>query len=471
MAGGIIQLVAIGIQDIQLICDPQITLFKVVYKRHTNFSVEPITQRFTEKPDFGKKVTCLISKKGDLMSNTTLVVKLPKINVKTEFAWIKKIGYGLIKNIDIEINGEIIDRHYGHFLNIWFELTTDNKNENFNEMIGNVPDLYTFSQTKNEYTLYIPLQFWFCNSPHLSIPLIALQFSDVKIHLEVNELDFCHLVAPTNFIYVEDDIVTFKKYEYIEQIINNELSAGIFIDYDITEKKLFYSRITQNQFKSLQVDDCCLCDDERICMMFDKCNKEFLINGKTSSVMPKFNQKNTYYCKEKLRDISLVDCYLIVDYIFIDSDERCKFVNSKNDYIIETLSFSGDITLNSPNKTVSIDFQQPSKLLIWTTQYNYLLEKYNNDLFNYTDSYKYIYTPEHYIQVGKSIVKQENILFDKEDRLSYRESTYFDTVQPYQYFEYPPSNGVNLYSFSLFPNKLSPSGSANLSQIGFIDIK
>jgi hypothetical protein len=472
MAGGIIQLVAIGIQDIEIICNPQITLFKVVYRRHTNFSIEPIIQRFTEKPDFGKKVTCLISRKGDLMSNTTLVIKLPKINVKTEFAWIKKIGYGLIKNIDIEINNELIDRHYGHFLNIWFELTTDNKNSHFNEMIGNVPELYNFSQTKDEYILYIPLQFWFCKSPHLSIPLIALQFSDVKIHLEINEFDFCHLSVPTNFIFIEDDIVTFEKYEYIEQVVNNELAAGIFIDYDIIQKKLFYSRVTQNQFKSLQLDDCeCFCENDKIDILFDKCNKEFLINGKKSSVMPKFNQKNTYYCKEKLRDISLVDCYLIIDYIYIDSDERCKFVNSKNDYVIETLSFSRDLTINSPNKIISIDFQQPSKLLFWTTQYNYLLEKYNNDLFNYTDSYKYFYTPKHYFQIGKSLVNQENILFDKEDRLSYRDSLYFNNVQPYQYFEYPSSTGVNIYSFSLFPDELPPSGTANMTQIGFIDIK
>ena len=109
MGGGLIQLVAYGIQDIYISGDPQITFFKVVYKRHTNFSIEPIRQYFSTSLDFGKSSSCTIARHGDLITKMYLVVNLPFIpsfketdNIK-KFAWAKKIGYVIIKTIEIEI--------------------------------------------------------------------------------------------------------------------------------------------------------------------------------------------------------------------------------------------------------------------------------------------------------------------------------------------------------------------------------
>jgi hypothetical protein len=106
MTGGLMQLVAYGEQDIFLTHDPQITFFKVVYRRHTNFSIEQIPQTFTHKPNFGKRVSCIVSKSGDLLGNMFLLVILPSIpqifntdgsiDNLTKFAWIRKIGFGII---------------------------------------------------------------------------------------------------------------------------------------------------------------------------------------------------------------------------------------------------------------------------------------------------------------------------------------------------------------------------------------
>src|SRR5579872_1248316 len=128
MPGGLIQLVAYGEEDLFLTSDPQITFFKILYRRHTNFSIEEIRQNFTHTPDFGKRLTCILSHAGDLISNTYLVVTLPSIpqflnsdgsiDTITKFAWARKIGYALIKTIDVEIGGQLIDRQYGEWLSI-----------------------------------------------------------------------------------------------------------------------------------------------------------------------------------------------------------------------------------------------------------------------------------------------------------------------------------------------------------------
>ena len=100
MTGGLIQLVAYGLEDLYLTSDPQITYFKVVYRRHTNFTIEQIPQYFINTPNFGKKSTCILSKNADLIGNATLVVTLPKIkkitDPKVKFAWVKRIGFAKI---------------------------------------------------------------------------------------------------------------------------------------------------------------------------------------------------------------------------------------------------------------------------------------------------------------------------------------------------------------------------------------
>src|SRR5271166_357030 len=146
MAGGLIQLVAYGNQDIFLTQDPQITFFKVVYRRHTNFSLEVIPQDFIHTPDFGKRVSCILSRNGDLIGKVYVAIQLPTIpqflddnqNVDQvfKFAWVRRIGYAIIKTVDIEIGGELIDRHYGDWLNIWHELTIP-KRMNLDIVLGN----------------------------------------------------------------------------------------------------------------------------------------------------------------------------------------------------------------------------------------------------------------------------------------------------------------------------------------------
>lgn len=139
--GGLMQLVAYGSQDIYLTGNPQITFFKVVYRRHTNFAIEAIEQVFNGNPTFGQKVTATISRNGDLINCVYLQVTFPALSVGSVYsptastpavsvAWTNSLGHALIKYVDIEIGGQRIDRHYGMWLELWDELTQTAEKQN-----------------------------------------------------------------------------------------------------------------------------------------------------------------------------------------------------------------------------------------------------------------------------------------------------------------------------------------------------
>ena len=189
------QLVAYGAQDIYLTGNPQITFFKVVYRRHTNFAVESIEQTFNGTADFNKRVTATISRNGDLIQQMYLEVTLPITTGSTDGSWTYGVGNALVSQAEIEIGGQLIDRQYGDWMNIWSELTIPaGKRDGYDNMVGNTVIAGVFDQygslTAQTTTkrLYVPLQFWFNRNPGLALPLIALQYHEVKLNLTIRPL-------------------------------------------------------------------------------------------------------------------------------------------------------------------------------------------------------------------------------------------------------------------------------------------
>ena len=170
MGGGLMQLVAYGAQDIYLTGNPQITFFKVVYRRHTNFAVESIEQTFNGSAELGKKFSCTISRNGDLLHRVYL-----EMDVKTSGTALA--GFQFIDYVELEIGGQCIDKHYGEWMAIWTSLTHDSDQLALLNLM--LPDA-AGSDTKT----YLPLQFWFCRNPGLALPLIALQYHEVKINVQ-----------------------------------------------------------------------------------------------------------------------------------------------------------------------------------------------------------------------------------------------------------------------------------------------
>ena len=192
MGGGLMQLVAYGAQDIYLTGNPQITFFKVVYRRHTNFAVESIEQTFNGNADFGKRVTATISRNGDLIQQMYLEVVLPESPGALNARWTYGVGNALIKQAEIEIGGQLIDRQYGDWMNIWTELTIpEGKRAGYDNMVGNKFTGNQIGAVDTQATavrLYVPFQFWFNRNPGLALPLIALQYHEVKLNIELREI-------------------------------------------------------------------------------------------------------------------------------------------------------------------------------------------------------------------------------------------------------------------------------------------
>ena len=183
MGGGLMQLVAYGAQDIYLTGNPQVTYFKVVYRRHTNFSMESIAQTFDGKADFGKKVSCTISRNGDLVTRMYVEIELETDASVGITDALYRHAHAYINTVEVEIGGQLIDKHYGEWLHIWSSLShCKDKKQQLQQLVD--VDGVTASNAR----VYIPLQFWFCRNPGLALPLIALQYHEVKINIEFQKL-------------------------------------------------------------------------------------------------------------------------------------------------------------------------------------------------------------------------------------------------------------------------------------------
>ena len=491
MGGGLMQLVAYGAQDVYLTGNPQITFWKVVYRRHTNFAMESIEQTFNGQVDFGRKVTCTISRNGDLIHRVYLQVTLPEVTVPERggeavtsvsndssntdadqcyFRWVNYIGHALIRSVEVEIGGQRIDKHYGDWLNIWNELTQEPGHQvGYDNMVGNNLLLTGAGLRKVEATtLYVPLQFWFCRNPGLALPLIALQYHEVRINMEFRNKEECYLV--------------------------NSQGSG--------------------------TGDCCV----------QNCS-----SGSANS---------NCICVPPLQYASL-----FVDYIYLDTDERRRFAQVSHEYLIEQLQFTGDESVTSTNVKVKLNFNHPCKELIWVVQRDDVSQNFKQ-WSNYTDdvdrdaNVESGYASESFplllgaganlnqaaaifggaaninvgemsaelgltqaqlrsalglswqtgpgavastsaatnfgttdagqgsdhaglgpVRAGRNPVIRAKLQLNGHDRFQERLGSYFNLVQPYQHHTNVPATGINVYSFALKPEEHQPSGTCNMSRI------
>jgi len=225
MGGGLMQLVAYGAQDAFLTGSPEITFFKVVYRRHTNFAMESIRQNFNGDVSWGNRSTVTISRNGDLISRCYIEATLPKTESDGDVDYCDSIGHKLIKDVELEIGGQLIDRHYAEWLEIWSELTLpEEKISGYADMVGK-KDFRTSNTTpKSGDTIFVPLQFFFCRNPGLALPLIALQYHEVKFSFNFESASNC--IKGTN----------------IPANIPAKISPALWVDYiylDTDERRRF----------------------------------------------------------------------------------------------------------------------------------------------------------------------------------------------------------------------------------------
>ena len=196
MGGGLMQLVAYGAQDIYLTGNPQITFFKVVYRRHTNFAVESIEQTYNGSAAKGSKISVTVSRNGDLLSSVYLVNKRGDTQTAAG-AW------GTVDNVEVEVGGQVIDKQYGHWMQVWTDLSLGGDKSDL------LDDSLEVTATGVNGVSYLPLQFWFCRNPGLALPLIALQYHEVKLNITFSN--------PTNGgLHANDSVSVWCDYVFLD---------------------------------------------------------------------------------------------------------------------------------------------------------------------------------------------------------------------------------------------------------------
>jgi len=248
MGGGLLQLVAYGAQDVYLTGNPQITFFKVVYRRHTNFAIEAIEQTSTGSNSLGSRVSFQITRNGDLIHRIYFYGELQ--TGSTAVALVPNVGHKLLKTIELEIGGQRIDKHYSEWLYIWNELSLPvGKRQGYNVMIGaNDRNISSRLDANSSYELYVPLEFWFCRNVGLALPLIALQYHEVKINIEYENASLLKDMTSTNYTYEEETQVktAIEVYTYVKNdALTGTLTlnkANLWVDYiflDTDERRRF----------------------------------------------------------------------------------------------------------------------------------------------------------------------------------------------------------------------------------------
>ena len=199
MPGGLLQLTMTGEQNKYLTGNPNMTFFKYGYCQHTNFAMESIPQIFDGTIDFGQKVTSTISRNGDLIYDMALEIDLPELQPIHENGhtflvnWVNAIGYYIIEYISIEIGGTEIDRQSGEWLYLQHELQLSlTKKKMRNELVQH--QHYTVFEESKKIKCYVPLNFWFSKELGNAIPLVSLQYHDVKIHVKFRDFHKCIVI-------------------------------------------------------------------------------------------------------------------------------------------------------------------------------------------------------------------------------------------------------------------------------------
>ena len=240
MGGGLLQLVAYGAQDVYLTGNPQITFFKVVYRRHTNFAIESIQQTYNGQTEFGNTINCTVSRNGDLINRVYVEIDVKGLgaaNGSDHVRYVNYLGLKLLKNVVVEIGGQQIDKHYSDWMFIWNELSLPiGKRYGYDKMVGaNGDELSELDENKST-KLYIPLEFWFCRNIGLALPLIALQYHEVKFKIEFSEKDEIALMYETDLTIKSNTDLTSAAKDKIGQLICNIYVDYIFLDTDERRK-------------------------------------------------------------------------------------------------------------------------------------------------------------------------------------------------------------------------------------------
>ncbi len=419
MGGGLIQLVAYGAQDVYLTGNPQVTHFKTIYRRHTNFAIESVRQTFNENPDWGRKIHTIVSRNGDLINKAYIKIRLPSVTVAagTSFRWLNWIGQVLIKTIELEIGGQRIDKLYSDWIHIWNELSLPNdKQLAYAKMVGNsgrINNPVAGPATVAGETLYVPLDFFWNRSPGLALPLIALQYHEVRINIELNQLANC---------YWSGSVATGSPTTTMTGVTIGSLEeCTMYIDYiylDTDERRKFAQSSHEYLIEQLQYTG-----DESA-------------TGTNTNVKLDLNHPVKEIVWVVQRDTNVSS----------NAPWGKQWFNYTDEY---DYSLSGTTSSSTVGSYASSNISGSGSGVLPGLA---------------TGSANNIYVPTSF-DVGRNPINTAVLKLNGYDRFTERDSDFFNVIQPFQHHTNVPSCGINVYSFALRADEHQPSGTCNFSRI------
>lgn len=521
MGGGLMQLVAYGAQDVYLTGNAQITLFKVVYRRHTNFSAECVEIPIeTAKP--GGRVSVPIQRAADLMSKARHRASTPDLIPSNsafngKVAWVRRLGHALIKSAEVQIGGSMIDKHFGVWLDIWHELTHSvGKDRGYNQLIGDVPELTTLTDASEGITggvnVYTPFQFWFCRNYGLALPLIALQYHDVRINIEYETIG--NLVVYT----AGDGADAAPRFNNI-----SFGSSGILVDYiylDSEERRRFAQVGHEYLIEQLQVNETNLqnnSESQQFTLNFNHPCKELIwahrlgcFNGANGSTFLAYSNTDDWTDALQAAAESLARSMIILNSDAVPSGANVETVTgaSSTDVVfasdvidgvnlrfvvvdaptsgapsvrmITNALMCGSVNLCSKLGTVSYDLHYTgtnvTSVEVSVSGHSLTLDDLSIPISAMTDNrveaskatdVAVVQLNNYGLRLdGKgNMVTEANLTLNGHERMAKQPGAYFNYMQPEDHHSRTPADGINVYSFGLHPEQHQPTGTCNMSRI------
>ena len=462
-----------------------------VYRRHTNFASESIEQTFTGTPTFGARANVQLTRNADVVTKMYLRATLGAGNTGAtgaQWGWVSSVGHAIIDNYYLEIGGTQIDKQYGDWLNIWYELTHKvGQERGYARMVGNVSDNTDLATSHDAYVVNVPLQFFNCRHDGLGIPLIALQYHEVRIYFEFVQLQYLTVstygtgsalvwvTKPTldaslwvDYIYLDqEERKRFAQatHEYLIEQVQfpstesvNTVSTRTRLSFNHPCKFLAWvvrlGRYTSgNRFLAYNASDVSalrLQATKRFVLGWAQITSNSMVLVNTDFVKPSSGLNATYTAYFNAAAPIVVDLQIFdVDNVTITGSLLPIEVVSQSADLFETNAATAGAAARNTNSYTNA---------LGTTSVNDGAAA--NDLVVYM-----------YDNYGLQIDRSENpvqlglLQLNGHDRFDQRDGDYFNYVQPYQCFSNTPSDGVNVYSFALTPEEHQPSGTCNFSRI------
>ncbi len=431
--GGLIDLAARGIHDEYLTGNPKITFFKAVYRTHTNFAIEPKKIIFDGTGNFGETIRAKIPRSGDLLSNMWLKIDLPHITSTRAglqgggvISYVNCIGHAIIEYIELQIGGQLIDRQYGEWMEIYNQLTMKEEHKfGYQELLRRY-DTFT-TNDGNGVSLRIPLQFWFCRNIGLALPLVALLYHDVEIILKLRPLAKLYSFGNLNY--------------YVGSRTGNTVSiTSSNPEFDTSDegKIIVWADGTESTISG------------------------YLSTTQITTATSGTRESQTFYIKPndtilgtpKLREISLV-----ADYIYLDTKERKLFATMEHKFLIEQIKATGSVSIPANIASYKFDFDEfnlPIKSLYWVIQNQNITRE--NNLFNFSHTVNH--NEPKADPMTHALIRLDGISRSEElDAIHYR------IMEPLRRHTRIPNDYIYMFSFAFRPEELQPSGTVNMSRI------